>query len=78
MVEAFLTEIKPLPEGRNHSKNSHDGQELDYVLEGRMEVTIDEKVIVLDVGDCIYFDTSHPHCMRALDGTTVRFLCVII
>lgn len=78
MVEAFLTEIEPLPEGRNHSKNTRDGQELGYVLEGRLEVTIDEKVIVLDEGDSIYFDTSHPHCMRALDEKTVKFLCVII
>lgn len=78
MVNAFLTKIAPLPEGRTYSKNSHEGQEFFYVLEGVLELTIDERVIVLNPGDSIYFDSSHPHCMRALEGKTVSFLCVII
>jgi len=77
-VEAFYTEISPLPDNRNHAKNSREGQELDYVLEGRLEITIDDKVLILNEGDSIYFDTSRPHCMRALDGKVVKFLCVII
>lgn len=77
-MNVFLTKIDPLPEGRTYSKNSREGQELCYVLEGVLELTIDERVIVLNPGDSIYFDTSHPHCMRALEGKTVSFLCVII
>ena len=45
---------------------------------GVLEITIDDKVIVLNPGDSIYFDTTHPHCMRALENQTVKFLTVII
>ena len=31
------------------NKNGHDGQEYDYVIEGQLEVTIEEKVIELKI-----------------------------
>lgn len=78
-MEPFFTEIDPLPEGKeNHAKNSHDGQEFIIVFDGVLEITIKDKVIVLREGDSIYFDTSRPHCMRALENKTVKFLTVII
>lgn len=77
-MEPFFTEIEPLPEGKNHTKNVHDGQEFIIIFDGVLELTIDEKVIVLNQGDSIYFDTTRPHCMRALEGRSVRFLTVII
>jgi len=58
--------------------NEHPGQEFNYVLEGRMKVHIHKNEIVLDVGDAIYFDSSHPHAMEALDGKPVKFLAVIL
>ena len=77
-MEPFYTEIEPLPEGKNHAKNVHDGQEFIVVMIGVLEITIDDKVIVLKPGDSIYFDTTHPHCMRALENKTVKFLTVIV
>ena len=77
-MEPCLTEIEPLPEGKNHAKNVHDGQEFIVVMIGVLEITIDDKVIVLRPGDSIYFDTTHPHCMRALENKTLRFMTVII
>lgn len=76
-ADPFLTQVDPLPGDANHSKNSHDGQEFDYVVEGRLEITIGDKVMVLNVGDSIYFDASQPHCMRALDGKPVKFLVIV-
>ena len=78
MMDVFFTTIDPLPQGERHRKNSQVGQEVILVLEGRLEIVIDEKVIELEAEDTIYFDTSHPHCMNALDGKPVRFLCVIV
>lgn len=77
-MEPFFTEIEPLPDGRNHAKNVHDGQEFIIVFSGVLEVTIEDKVIVLRKGDSIYFDTTRPHCMRALENKPVKFLTVII
>jgi len=77
-VDPFLTQVDPLPEGENYHKNSHDGQEFDYIVEGKMEITIGEKTMTLAEGDSIYFDASQPHCMRAIGGQSVKFLCVVI
>lgn len=75
--DPFLTQVDPLPDGAGFSKNAHDGQEFDYVAEGRLEITIGKKVMELGPGDSIFFDASQPHCMRALGGKPVRFLVVV-
>lgn len=75
--DPFLTTVDPLPGDQTFSKNSHDGQEFDYVVEGQLEIVIGDKVKVLNEGDSIYFDASKPHCMRALGGRPVKFLTVI-
>ena len=77
-VDPFMVQVDPLPDDVKFSKNAHDGQEFDIVTEGRLELTIGEKVLILEVGDSIYFDARQPHCMRALDGKPVRFLCIAI
>ncbi len=77
-MEPFYTTIEPLPAGRTRAKNVHDGQEFILVFEGVLEVTIEDKVIVLRCGDSIYLDTTRPHCLHALEGKTVKALFVII
>ena len=76
-IEPFMTTVNPLPGEDNHHKNSHDGQEFDYVIEGVLEITIGSKVMTLMPGDSIYFDAKEQHCMRALNGQPVKFLCVL-
>jgi hypothetical protein len=58
--------------------NSHTGQEFNYVLEGRLQFRIHDKDLVLGEGDSIYFDSSCPHGMKALDGKPVKFLAIIL
>ena len=58
--------------------NSHPGQEFDYVLEGRMLVRIHGNELILEAGDCVYFDSNQGHSMQALDGQPARFLAMII
>jgi quercetin dioxygenase-like cupin family protein len=41
------------------------------------ELTIGSKVLTLNEGDSIYFDSTQPHCMRALNEEPVRFLAII-
>lgn len=55
---------------------SHNGQEFNYVLEGKIGVTIGKKTVILEAGDCIYFDPRIPHGQFAVDNTAV-FLTVI-
>jgi transcriptional regulator with XRE-family HTH domain len=77
-ADPFMTQVDPLPDSGHYHKNSHDGQEFDYVVDGSMEITIGEKVLVLKEGDSIYFDASQPHCMKALGDRPVKFLVVVM
>ncbi len=58
--------------------NTHDGQEFNYVLEGTLLIKIKDKELVLNPGDSIYFDSSNPHGMKALDNKPVKFLAIIL
>lgn len=60
------------------SLNTHAGQEFNYVLEGRMLLKINEKELILNAGDSIYFNAELKHGMKALDNQSVRFLAVIL
>jgi len=75
-AEPFIVTVEPNDKPVN--QNSHQGEEFNLILEGRMLLSLNGKELILDEGDSIYFDSSLPHGMKALDGKTVRFLAVII
>ena len=56
---------------------THEGQEFNYILEGRVGVTIRDREFELDMGDSIYFNPVLPHGQRALDNKPAKFLTVI-
>ena len=56
---------------------THEGQEFDYVLEGKLKVQIDDHVEVIEAGDSIYYDSGTPHGMIAYEGDC-KFLAVVI
>jgi mannose-6-phosphate isomerase-like protein (cupin superfamily) len=60
------------------SPNTHPGQEFNYLLEGRMRVRIHGQELILEPGDCVYFDSNYGHSMEALDGQCARFLAIIL
>lgn len=47
--------------------SSHEGQEMEFVLKGKMKFVIGNKTEILNEGDCVYFDSSNPHGIVALD-----------
>jgi mannose-6-phosphate isomerase-like protein (cupin superfamily) len=75
-TEPFEVTVEPNEEEIH--LNSHGGEEFNYVLEGRLLFQFNEKKLTLEPGDCIYFDSSNPHGMKALDNKPVRFLAVIL
>ena len=74
-MEAYRVRVEP-GEKPLH-ENTHPGQELDMVMEGRMLVRVAGHEVVLETGDSIYFDATQPHGMKALDGKPAQFLAVI-
>ncbi len=77
-ADPFIVTVEPKPEDTPIHNNSHDGQEFNLILEGRMMLSIGGKDLILNEGDSIYFNSKIPHGMKALDGKTVRFLAVIM
>ena len=77
-ADPFLVTVEPAPADAPMHLNSHEGQEMNYVLEGRLLLSLNGKELVLNVGDSLYFDSSLPHGMKALDGRPVRFLAIIM
>ena len=55
---------------------SHSGQEFNYVLEGKIGVTIGRHTFELSQGDSIYFTPTIPHGQFAIGGTA-KFLTII-
>ena len=49
----------------------HSGQEFDFILSGRLKVQVGEHIEVLNEGDSIYYNSSSPHGMIAVDGRGV-------
>ena len=77
-ADPFFVTVHPKEENTPMYPNSHQGQEYNLVLEGRMLLEINSKQLVLETGDSIYFNSELPHGMRALDGKKVVFLAVIV
>ncbi len=76
-ADPFMVTIDPKPEDHPLSFNSHPEQEFDMVMQGTLEITIGKKVLVLEEGDSLYFDSTQPHALRALNGKPVEVLAII-
>lgn len=76
-ADIFEVVIEP-KDGLDIHHSSHAGQEFNLVLEGRMLLQINGKDLILEAGDSLYFDSSLPHGMRALDGKPVKFIAVVL
>lgn len=55
----------------------HAGQEFDLVLSGKLKVRVGDNTEVLEEGDSIFYNSSTPHGMIAVDGKDCLFLAVV-
>ena len=56
----------------------HSGQEFDFVMSGKLKVQIGQNVELLGEGDSIYYNSSTPHGMIAVDGQDCLFVAVVL
>lgn len=76
-AEPFIVTVEP-KDAETPSKNSHPGQEFNYVLEGSLKYYIHNNEIILNEGDSIFFDSSQEHAMEALNNAQAKFLAIIM
>ena len=57
---------------------THEGQECDIVISGHMRIQIGGHTEILHAGDCIYYDSSTPHGMIAVEGEDCSFYAIVL
>ena len=57
---------------------THEGQECDIVIRGQMKIQIGSNTEILNPGDCIYFNSSIPHGMIAVNGEDCAFYAIVL
>ena len=62
-MEPFLVTLEPATIRDRHAY-SHEGEEFLFVLDGGVEIILDNKRESLEPGDCVYFHSIVPHCVQ--------------
>lgn len=73
-MEPLLVTIEP--DNDPPAMVMHGGQEFNYVLEGKIRISLGKNTYELSAGDCIYFDPRLPHAQSAV-GASAKFITVI-
>ena len=57
---------------------THDGQEMDIVISGKLKLQVGSHIEVLEAGDTAYYDSGTPHGMIAVDGSDAQFYAIVL
>ena len=63
---------------RDIELTTHEGQELDLVVSGKLLVQVGEHRTTLEAGDSIYLDSATPHGMIAVGGEDCVFYAIVL
>lgn len=75
-ISAFLLEF-PVGGERDVVLLSHPGEEILYLLEGRIEFQIDSERFTLEAGDSVHFNCELPHMGRNIGKLPARMLMAV-
>ena len=76
-LEPFMVTVAP-NDSDEIPVSVHSGHEYHYCVEGRFIMKIDNHEYVIEEGDSIYFVSTSPHGMKALDGKPAKILVIIV
>lgn len=57
---------------------AHEGQECDIIVKGALKVQVGDHIEILHEGDSIYYDSSVPHGMIAVEGDECIFYAIVL
>lgn len=72
----FYVTAEPKNEGAAFRLNTHSSEELDFVIEGTIDICIDGRVERLEAGDSIYFDARRPHGLKAVGDKVAKLISI--
>ncbi len=73
-----ISEFDPSLQDKPIDVTSHEGQECDIVVKGALKVQIGEHTEILHAGDSIYYDSSVPHGMIAVENQDCVFYAFVL
>jgi transcriptional regulator with XRE-family HTH domain len=74
-MEPFVVALPPRP--KRQKPFQHEGQEILYVLQGKMRFRHGSDVHIVNQGDCVYFDSGVPHLGESCGtGETKCFMVI--
>ena len=74
LLEGFVFVMEP--GGHSGGVLQHAGEECGYVLEGRLELTVDSRTYTLNPGDSFFFLSDKPHAYRNPGTVTTRVIWI--
>ena len=74
LLQANIHEVAP--GGSGHGLIAHAGEELGYVLEGEIDLTVGDATRRVKTGDAFFFSSEHAHGYANPGKTTARILWV--
>ena len=77
LAEPFIVTVAEDAQGAEKQAHSHEGQEFDYVLSGKLKIVLGGNELYLQAGDSLYYNSALPHVMYALEGDC-RFIAVVV
>jgi len=78
--EPFIVTAPYLEEEQNRPihLSRHRGQELDYVISGRLRFAYEDRIEEVGAGDTLLYDSGRGHGMIAAGGAPCVFLAIVI
>lgn len=79
LSEPFIVTAKYRAEEQNApiQLSTHKGQELDFILRGKLKFRFENNTVLLEEGDTVYYDSGRGHGMIAADEGGCEFLAVV-
>jgi transcriptional regulator with XRE-family HTH domain len=74
LIEANIHHVAP--KGSSNGKIQHEGEEMGFVLRGKLELIVDNVTYVLNEGDAFFFKSSLPHGYRNPGDTETEVIWV--
>ena len=73
-----ISEYDPKAQHADIELTTHEGQECDIVVKGALKVQVGDHIEILHAGDSIYYDSSVPHGLLAVEGADCHFYAIVL
>ena len=76
LFEAFVME-PPFGASAGHSSFEHSGEEMIFVLKGKIELSLPNQRVLLEPGDCVIFSGRLPHSSASVGKQKAEALVIV-